>query len=364
MIRFNVSAGASYLIEMGALGQASSFAGVYTVVATMTGSPDVTLSLAPASANVIAGGDAAAFTAQVANAGNTAVRWSISPPFGAISPAGVYTPPAAVSAPTAITVTATTFALPRKQATATVNLMPPASGSGPAPAIAAVVNDAVASAAIAPNTWISIYGTDLAAGARQWQGSDFVEGQMPADLDGVSVTVNGHKAYVYYISPTQVNVLTPLDGTVGPVQVTLTTANGPSAPMTVMQAPYAPSFFLFGGKYVAATHADYTPIGPASLGAGFTPAVPGETILLYANGFGEVMPGILPGALAQTGTLPATPSVTIGGVAANVEFAGAISPGLYQFNVQVPANAPAGDNTVAVSYQGANGPAGMYLTVK
>jgi uncharacterized protein (TIGR03437 family) len=44
-----------------------------------------------------------------------------------------------------------------------------------------------------------------------WQGSDFTNGQMPTQLDGVSVTVNGKPAYVYYISPTQVNILTPPD---------------------------------------------------------------------------------------------------------------------------------------------------------
>ena len=362
-IRFNVSAGASYLVEVSGLGQASSYAGVYTVVATMTGSPDVTLSIAPASANVTAGGNAAAFTANVANATNNAVRWSISPPIGSISPTGVYTPPATVSTPTPVTVTATTFTAPRKQATATVNLTPPPAASGPAPVISAVVNTASASGAIAPNTWISIYGTNLAPDSRLWQGADFVEGQMPSDLDGVSVTIGGEKAYVDYISPNQVNVLTPLDEAIGPVQLILTNANGSSAPMTVSEASFAPSFFLFGGKYAAATHADYTAIGPASLGPGYTPAAPGETILLYANGFGEVTPGIVPAAATQAGMLPANPSITIGGLTANVKFAGVISPGLYQFNIQVPVNAPAGDNLVSVTYQGANGPGGVYLTV-
>ena len=364
VIRFNVTAGGSYLIEVSALGQPATFAGGYTVVVSMSDSPDVTLTLTPTSANVTAGADSAAFTANVANAANAAVRWSISPPIGAISPAGVYTPPASIAAPTAITVTATTFAPPRKQATATVNLAPPAAGTGPAPAITAVVNTATASAAIAPNAWVSIYGTNLAPDTRQWQSGDFVEGQMPADLDGVSVTINGHKAFVDYISATQVNVLTPLDGTVGPVQLTLATSNGASAPVTVNQAAYAPSFFLFAGKYVAATHANYAAVGPTALGQGYTPATPGETLLLYATGFGEVTPGIIPGALNQAGALPANPLITIGGLNATVEYAGAISPGLYQFNVQVPANTPSGDNPITVTYQGATGPDGVYLTVK
>jgi uncharacterized protein (TIGR03437 family) len=34
---------------------------------------------------------------------------------------------------------------------------------------------------------------------------------MPTTWAGVSVTVNGKAAYIYYVSPTQVNILTSLD---------------------------------------------------------------------------------------------------------------------------------------------------------
>ena len=50
-----------------------------------------------------------------------------------------------------------------------------------------------------------------AGDSRIWQDSDFVNSQMPVQLDGVSATVNGKPAYVYYISPTQLNILTPPD---------------------------------------------------------------------------------------------------------------------------------------------------------
>ena len=32
---------------------------------------------------------------------------------------------------------------------------------------------------------------------------------MPVKLDGVSVKINGESAYMGYISPTQINILTP-----------------------------------------------------------------------------------------------------------------------------------------------------------
>ena len=364
VIRFAVTANQSYLIEVSALGSGTSFNATLTLSAHMASSPDVTLSVTPASASVVAGGLAAQFTAKVANAANTAVRWSISPPLGSISQTGVYSPPTGISGPTSITVTATTFAVPQKQATANIDLTPIPGGGGPAPVITSVYNNASGGAAIAPNTWITIAGTNLAPDARLWGSADFVAGRMPTALDGVSVTINGHAAFVYYISPTQVNALAPLDGAVGNVQVSLSTSNGSSAPVSVPQAAYAPSFFLFSGKYVAATHANGNYLGPASLGTGFTPAAPGEIVLLYANGFGEITPGIIPGAAAQAGMLPVNPVITIGGIKAAVQFAGAISPGLYQFNVVVPANAASGDNPVTVTYQGATGPSNIFLSVR
>ena len=91
------------------------------------------------------------------------------------------------------------------------------------PEIAEVANAEGESPIIAPNTWVEIKGVNLAPSgdSRTWQGSDFTGNQMPTALDGVSVTVNGKSAYVSYISPVQVNILTPPDAMSGPVQVVL-----------------------------------------------------------------------------------------------------------------------------------------------
>ena len=51
-------------------------------------------------------------------------------------------------------------------------------------------------------------------------------------MDGVSVTVNGKSAYVYYISPTQVNLLTPPDAMAGAVQVVVSHNGSTSAAFT------------------------------------------------------------------------------------------------------------------------------------
>ncbi|HEY4360508.1 MAG TPA: IPT/TIG domain-containing protein [Bryobacteraceae bacterium] len=234
------------------------------------------------------------------------------------------------------------------------------------PLITAVSNAEGGNALIAPNTWVEIDGTKLAKAndARIWLGSDFVNGQMPTSLDNVSVTVNGKNAYVYYVSPTQVNILTPPDPVQGSATVQVTYNGNTSAPFTVAAKSLSPSFFIFGGgPYVAALHSDYTLLGPASLSAPgytFTPAKPGDTVLLYANGFGTTTAPIVPGSQTQGGTLSTLPVITIGGLPATVDYAGLVGPGEFQLNVTIPKNAPNGDNAIVATYNGAQAaPAAM-----
>jgi uncharacterized protein (TIGR03437 family) len=175
---------------------------------------------------------------------------------------------------------------------------------------------------------------------------------MPTQLAGVSVTVDGKPAYVSYVSQGQVNVLTPLDSKTGSVPVVVTSGSSVSESFNVEQAALAPAFALAGGThYLASTHANGTYVGPISLGPGFSPATPGEEIVLYGFGFGLPSgPSLIAGSSMQTGNLPENPQVQIGGQTAQVDYAGLISPGLYQFNVVVPLTTANGDNAVNAVY--------------
>jgi uncharacterized protein (TIGR03437 family) len=237
------------------------------------------------------------------------------------------------------------------------------------PAIAAVTNAEGGNKAIAGNTWVTISGSDLApeGDSRIWQGSDFVNNQMPTQLDGVSVTVNGKAAYIYYISPTQVNILTPPGAISGSVNVQLTNKGGTSNPFPVEAETDSPSFFIFGGgPYVAATHANGSLIGPTTLYPGAsTPAKPGETVLIYANGFGATSTPAVSGATTQSGTLSPLPVVTIGGSPATVAFAGLNgAPGEFQFNVVIPASLASGDQQIVATYNGLTTQPGVLITVQ
>jgi uncharacterized protein (TIGR03437 family) len=235
------------------------------------------------------------------------------------------------------------------------------------PEIAYVANAAGESPLIAPNTWVEIKGVGLApAGdARVWQAADFIGGKLPTALDGVSVTVNGKSAYIYYISPTQINILTPPDALTGAVQVAVTADGATAAAFTAQAQALSPSFFISGdGLYVAATDAYGNLIGPATLFPGYSsPAKPGEIVVLYANGFGSTSVPVVSGAETQSGVLSPLPVVTVGGIQATVQYAGLSAVGEFQFNVVLPTSLTNGDQTIVATYNGLSTQAGTLIAI-
>jgi uncharacterized protein (TIGR03437 family) len=235
----------------------------------------------------------------------------------------------------------------------------------PVAAVTIVANAEGESLTIAPNTWVEIKGSNLAPDTRIWAASDFVNNQMPKQLDGVGVTMNGESTYVYYISPSQVNVLTPPDLAAGPVQVKVAYNGVTVASFTAQAQAASPSFFVFnGGPYVAATHTNGAYLGPITLYAGLTtPAKPGETVVLYGNGFGSTSTPVVSGSTTQTGSLSPLPVITIGGIQATVQFAGLVAVGQYQFNVVVPPSVANGDLSITATYAGQITQAGTFITI-
>jgi uncharacterized protein (TIGR03118 family) len=231
----------------------------------------------------------------------------------------------------------------------------------------AIGNAADVQPAIAANTYVGIYGDSLAATTRTWATRDFVGSQLPTSLDGVGVMFDGKPAYVYYISPKQVDVLTPVDPTTGPVQVVLTNNGLVSGSATVTMQQFSPAFFLLkDGQSIAALHSDNVSlVGATTLYAGAsTPAAPGETIVLFGTGFGPTNPAIPNGQIVTTpAALVTTPTITFGGVNATVVFAGLSSAGLYQFNVTVPPSTPDGNAAVVATIGSVQTAAGTIIAV-
>ena len=220
---------------------------------------------------------------------------------------------------------------------------------------------------VQPGSWISIYGTGLATSTTSWNG-DF-----PTSLGGTTVTIDSRPAYIWFVSPTQINVQVPDDPATGTVGVVVTTANG-SFTTSVNMEQYAPSFSLLNAKYAVAIVPTSTPgnsgngydyIGPAgAFGFPTRPVKAGETILLFGVGFGPTTPPVAAGAaFSGAAPVPVLPTVTIGGISAKVTFAGIVEAGLYQLNVVVP-NAGSGDQALLASIGGVTTQSNVFLALQ
>ena len=136
------------------------------------------------------------------------------------------------------TVAAGTF--PDTHETGGVWMFGSAAAPGPSISSGGVVNGASFLSGIAPGSWITIQGTNLSATNRTWTNSDFVGNNLPTQLDGVRVTVDGLPAYVYFVSPTQLNVLSPADTSQGTVPVQVSNGQGTSNLVSANLAAVSP----------------------------------------------------------------------------------------------------------------------------
>jgi uncharacterized protein (TIGR03437 family) len=255
--------------------------------------------------------------------------------------------------------------------TVTVNF----TAAGPAPGITSVVNGASFLTGIQAGSWTTIRGTNLANNSRTWDApTEIINGKLPTLLDGVSVTINGKAAVVYYISPSQLNILPPDDSALGPVEVKVSVGSNMSSPAIAQLNKYSPAFFMFdpqGRKYIAAQIARLDGgvdlLGPPGLfGSAATtrPAKPGDIIILYGTGFGPTNPPVPVGEVFSGAAPTSDPVVlTIGGVAAKVQFAGISGAGLYQLNVVVPELAD-GDQKAVATIGGFNSQDNAFIVVK
>ncbi len=222
---------------------------------------------------------------------------------------------------------------------------------------------------VAPTTWTAIYGTNLAAGIQTWNSA--IQGdQLPTALEGVTVTINGRPATIFFVSPGQVNVLTPLDDTVGNVNVTLTNAYGSSGAVPIAETAVLPAFYApFGetkGLFITAVALDGTLLGKAGLDPRVPRGVrPGEVVQFYATGFGRTNPAA-PSDRVFGGApeVVTRPTITIGGLTATIFGNGnLVAPGLYQFNLPIPELAD-GEHVMRATIGSSTSSATVFLVVK
>jgi uncharacterized protein (TIGR03437 family) len=193
-----------------------------------------------------------------------------------------------------------------------------------------VVSAASSVASPARGGLASIYGSNMGNGAN------------------TTVYVNGFPAPVFYASAAQFNVQIPWEVT-GISTFSMIVDGTPSNVVTAAVVTYSPDVFTV-------THADGNPVSVANAAAA------NETVVVYCTGLGPVSGAMVTGAPASSTNPPLTTlqpaTAGLGGVAATVSFSGPAPGfiGLYQVNVQVPANTAPGVPLLTIFVGGQSAP--------
>jgi len=222
-----------------------------------------------------------------------------------------------------------------------------------------IVNGASFTAQSTPGFIGSLFGTNLAPA----NGSASAV-PLPVELNGVSVSVSGYLAPLFFVSPTQINFQLPWELLGQNQVVALVAVNGTlSATQVLALRTLSPGIFSLNsaGTGQGAVQIANTAIYAATSvqGAQARPAVAGEYVTIYCSGLGDVSNRPATGAPASTSSLSntvATVTATIGGAPAPVNFSG-LSPGfvgLYQVNALVPSGVSGSSVAVVLTIGGVN----------
>ncbi len=227
-----------------------------------------------------------------------------------------------------------------------VQFLPAASSS--ATTIAGVLQGASFKTVFAPGMIMSVFGTNFTSTTQAASSLP-----LPASLQGVSATVNGITAPLYFVSSGQINVQIPYATLIGQAVLSVTGTGGTATFPFTVQAN-APGIFASNGALVP-----------------YATGTRGSTLLAFITGEGAVSPAIATGATPSPSTpytqLPmpiASVSVTVAGINAPIAFVGIPSglAGATQINFVVPSTAPIGTVPVVVTVGGISTPA-VNLTI-
>lgn len=215
-----------------------------------------------------------------------------------------------------------------------------------------LVSAASYAAPVAPGSIASVFGSFFVPPLSATQSP------LPDSLSGLSLQFGSNTpAPLFFVSGGQVNLQVPCELAGQSQAILAATLNGQAgSAQTVNLATFSPAIFTTNaqGSGQGAILDQFNHLVDAS-----NPAMTGSTVLqIFCTGLGPVTNQPQTGSPAPLSPLSyttVTPTVTIGGVAADVSFSG-LAPGyvgLYQVNAQVPAGlAPNTAAPVVISMQG------------
>jgi uncharacterized protein (TIGR03437 family) len=219
---------------------------------------------------------------------------------------------------------------------------------------------------LAPGEIVTIFGTGLGpATASPAVAAPNAAGVFPTSLAGASVLFNGTPAPMIYASATQSAAVVPYEVSGSNVQVSLQYQGVTGQPVTIPLTSAAPALFTVGTGTGQAAVVNQD----GSVNGATHPAPQGSVIILYATGEGATSPagidGSVTGGSLPKPVLPVT--VTIGGIAANVLYAGEAPSeiaGIMQLNVMVPTGlTPSAAVPVVLKVGNTASPSGVTIAV-
>ena len=208
-------------------------------------------------------------------------------------------------------------------------------------------------AGLAPGSIVSIFGVALASTTAEASALP-----LPNELGGSRIELDGVPMPLFFSSAGQVNAQLPFELAPNATVLGTVSVDGiPSQPFQVRLNPFSPALFSLSQDGLgpgAILHANGALVSAANA------ARAGETVLLFGTGLGTVTNQPDTGQSASANPLSktmTTPTVTIGGREAPVEFSG-LAPnfvGLYQVNVVIPSGLLPGEHPVQLTIGGVSG---------
>ena len=207
-------------------------------------------------------------------------------------------------------------------------MLPPGAGT-----IGTVVNAASFSGSVAPGSLISIFGTNLAHAT-----TSAARIPLPISLADTSVSINGVRAPLLYVSPGQINAQVPPQIKAGAATAIVTTSGSATSTVSFTTTPIAPQIFIASATRILVLNQDGT------LNSAGHPAPSGSVVTIFLTGQGDMT----------------APAASIGNVPATLRYAGPapLTVGVGQMNILVPDLAP-GDYPLQVTISGVASNSGL-----
>ena len=205
---------------------------------------------------------------------------------------------------------------------------------------------------VSPGQIVSIFGAELAPAAGSATGFP-----LPQSLQGVTVTVGGIAAPLFYVSPSQINFQVPFEVAQGATSIMVQRGSGSPVVSAVVRSVFVisanPGIFTAAGdgynSPMVVHTSDYTQVTPQN------PAHAGEYLAIFCTGLGAVNGNVRAGDAAPAAPIQQGFEVAVDSrLVDSAPYAG-LAPGfagLYQVNFQVAAGGTPGVELLSISILG------------